>query len=207
MSVANPALKPPPYCETALKEWAGVCCTLASGRQSILLRKGGIAEPAGRFTPSRPWFWLCPTSLHQGQQGLIEDPTLVPPPSPDTSTSGVLVGVAGVRWISNLEELLELTDLHVWTEETVRKRFDYKRPGTWLMLVRAHVGTLAQGITQPPEFAGCSSWVTLPAPLTTDGLRPVLNDHDFQRLLDRLGPFPSDPTRPTTADPSDEPRF
>ncbi|NBS89997.1 DUF1802 family protein, partial [bacterium] len=33
--------------QLACKEWASVCAALASGRQSILLRKGGIAEPTG----------------------------------------------------------------------------------------------------------------------------------------------------------------
>jgi hypothetical protein len=33
----------------ALKEWAVICQALAEGRQTILLRKGGIAEPGGAF--------------------------------------------------------------------------------------------------------------------------------------------------------------
>ncbi len=33
----------------AMKEWAAVCLALAEGRQSLLLRKGGIAEGSGGF--------------------------------------------------------------------------------------------------------------------------------------------------------------
>ena len=35
----------------AFKEWAVVCQALAAGRQSVILRKGGIAEEGGIFRP------------------------------------------------------------------------------------------------------------------------------------------------------------
>ena len=35
----------------AFKEWAAVCRALASGRQSLIIRKGGIAEAGGVFAP------------------------------------------------------------------------------------------------------------------------------------------------------------
>ena len=37
----------------ALKEWHAVCRALASGRQTILLRKGGIYESSGEFVLQR----------------------------------------------------------------------------------------------------------------------------------------------------------
>src|SRR5579885_353131 len=51
--------------EIALKEWASVCNALETGRQTILLRKGGIYEAAGEFELENPQFLLFPTSLHQ----------------------------------------------------------------------------------------------------------------------------------------------
>ena len=45
----------------ALKEWAVICRALAEGRQSLLLRKGGIAEAGGAFQVEQPRFWLLPT--------------------------------------------------------------------------------------------------------------------------------------------------
>src|SRR5205814_10220299 len=57
----------------AFKEWAAVCLALASGRQSIIIRKGGIAEAGGAFAPEHDRFWLYPTYVHQQQTGLRPD--------------------------------------------------------------------------------------------------------------------------------------
>src|SRR3954447_15542724 len=54
----------------ALKEWAAVCKALAEGRQALLLRKGGIAEPGGDFVVQHSRFWLLPTYVHQQREGL-----------------------------------------------------------------------------------------------------------------------------------------
>ena len=53
----------------ALKEWAAVCEALAAGRQTILLRKGGIAEGPGGFRPEHSEFWLLPTWFHAAARG------------------------------------------------------------------------------------------------------------------------------------------
>ena len=56
----------------ALKEWAVVCAALGSGRQIILLRKGGIYESAGEFEIEHRQFLLFPTYLHQNA-GMLKD--------------------------------------------------------------------------------------------------------------------------------------
>ena len=48
-----------------LKEWAAVSKALATGRQVVLLRKGGIHEAAGEFEVDHRQFLLFPTYLHQ----------------------------------------------------------------------------------------------------------------------------------------------
>ena len=59
-------------CGIAFKEWAGVCDALIDGRQTLVVRKGGISEPAGPggFAPEYPEFWLYPTWVHQAELGL-----------------------------------------------------------------------------------------------------------------------------------------
>ena len=49
----------------ALKEWAAVCHALETGRQIMLLRKGGIHEAAGEFELDHQEFLLFPTYVHQ----------------------------------------------------------------------------------------------------------------------------------------------
>ena len=57
----------------ALKEWAAVCLALAEGRQSLLVRKGGIAEGSGGFRMEHDEFWLFPTQFHQSPDQLTAD--------------------------------------------------------------------------------------------------------------------------------------
>jgi hypothetical protein len=47
------------------KEWALVCEELGSGRQSIILRKGGIAEGRSGFRFEHADFLLLPTLFHE----------------------------------------------------------------------------------------------------------------------------------------------
>ncbi len=56
-----------PLCRTAFKEWAAVCAALSAGRQTVILRKGGIAEGPGGFQPEHGEFWLLPTRFTSGQ--------------------------------------------------------------------------------------------------------------------------------------------
>src|SRR5262249_22627308 len=62
----------PESCAIPFKEWAGVCDALIQGRQSLIVRKGGIREGAGpgEFVPEHAAFWLYPTWVHQAEQGL-----------------------------------------------------------------------------------------------------------------------------------------
>src|SRR5438105_870543 len=72
----------------AFKEWAGVCDALMTGRQTIILRKGGILEGHGGFAPEHSFFWLYPTHVHQAEQGLrlereVEATSVSPPAASD----------------------------------------------------------------------------------------------------------------------------
>ena len=71
-------------CGIAFKEWASVCDALLAGRQTIILRKGGISEgqAPGTFVPEYSEFWLYPTWVHQAEQGVRETPAAPPSRSP-----------------------------------------------------------------------------------------------------------------------------
>ncbi len=122
----------PPTCGIAFKEWSGVCSALASGRQSLILRKGGIAEESGAFRPEHPVFWLFPTHLHEQQQGLRE-PVPELPAGEGVVTLPALVVVSRVEWLDDPARLEALVDLHIWSDETISKRFVYRRPGLWVL--------------------------------------------------------------------------
>ncbi|HEY2154231.1 MAG TPA: DUF1802 family protein, partial [Isosphaeraceae bacterium] len=128
----------PESCAIAFKEWAGVCDALASGRQSLILRKGGIEEGPRGFVPEHPAFWLYPTFVHEGEQGLNVGAATRKPTDPGVVPVGALAVVESVDRVDDLETLLGLDALHAWTEETVRKRFAYRKPGLWVLGVRVY---------------------------------------------------------------------
>jgi hypothetical protein len=175
---------PQGLCAVAFKEWAGVCQALGEGRQSLIVRKGGIDEGPSGFTPEHQAFWLYPTYVHQAQQGLKTEPATSeksprtePTISPEEVAIQFLAKVELIQHVTSEDRLAALAPFHVWTEETLRKRFAYRRPGLWVMGVRIFRRDSPWILQPSPEQLGCKSWVTLEPALSTADLHPVLDDH------------------------------
>ena len=178
----------PLSCGTAFKEWAGVCEALTDGRQSLILRKGGIAEGPGGFVPEQSLFWLYPTHVHEAEQGLRvpRNPALVADTPADVVEVRALVETGPIWWVDRSERLAELEELHVWNEETVERRFQYRKPGLWVLGVRVYRREQPWLVRVTPEQAGCKTWVPLDPPLETDGVAPVLGDQEYHRVMDHI---------------------
>lgn len=163
----------------AFKEWAVICEALASGRQTVILRKGGIAEEEGAFRPEHTEFLLYPTYFHEHRAGVQAE--LLPlleaaesaRPAPGMIRFSHFVRVTGVRHIASLDEALALDDRHVWTPEVVRQRFNYRSLGLFALDVSAF--RLREPVLRPerPEYAGCKTWVMLDESVPVDGTIPV----------------------------------
>jgi hypothetical protein len=178
-------------CSIGFKEWAGVCDALARGRQSIILRKGGIREGAGpgAFVPEHDAFWLYPTAVHQAQQGLrldgeTTDPRIHDPDSP--IPIGLLARVELVGRVHDESSLTALEDFHVLAPETVRGRFHYRSPGLWILATRIWQREPPFRIAASPEHAGCKTWVTLDDALPTSDLQAALDDSEWADRMARL---------------------
>ncbi len=166
----------------AFKEWGVVCAALDSGRQSLILRKGGIHEGRDGFRVEHREFWLFPTEFHQ-QPGVLapEAQSSLDEWRATETAAGMLV----LRNYAVVEEVIELREetllprlhgLHIWSEQTLHDRFHYRTPGLFALLVRVHRRVEPLRVPQSPHFAGCRSWVDFPADLGTNGLTPVLSD-------------------------------
>jgi hypothetical protein len=190
----------PETCPIAFKEWSGICDALAEGRQSLIVRKGGIAEGPRGFAPEHDVFWLYPTYVHQAEQGL----RIATPPGPREPQGlvalGTLAVVDSVTFVAREETLPALGALCVWTEETLRQRFHYRKPGLWVLGIRAFRRDSLHWLAVTPEHAGCKTWVSLEPPPATGGCVPVLDAGEFSRqrarLVEALGQ-PLLPGRPT----------
>lgn len=156
---------------TALKEWGAVVHALLDGRQTVLLRKGGIHEK--RFSidqaAGRGPFLLFPTVAHSHAQRVRPEHRDLFETGADDSTEQAVLLRAGAKVIAAVEvnrpdAIGEIADLHIWTEQSVRAdRLDF-RPRHRLTVLVVQARALAEPVRLPrrPDYAGCSSWVQLP---------------------------------------------
>jgi hypothetical protein len=175
--------------QDALKEWAVICRALAEGRQALILRKGGIEEPAGTFRLEHRHFWLYPTYVHQQRAGIKPEAVpLLEQAEAGRPPAGVVrlthfAEVAGIYQVHNLAGALAVDRLHLWSEETVRNRFAYRRPGLNVLTVRVYRAATPADLPEDPAYAGCRSWVELGRALPTEGASPVLSDEAFRAVV------------------------
>jgi hypothetical protein len=178
-----------PALRHAFKEWAVICRALAEGRQTLLLRKGGIAEDGGAFRIERTRFWLYPTYAHQQASALKpEGQALLAGVEADRPAAGVVrlshwAEVEGLYQLHNLVAALKLDEMHLWTIDTVQKRFAYRAPGLFALPIRVWKAPKEIELMETPLYAGCKSWVDLEQDLSIDGSTPVLDDVAFQGVL------------------------
>jgi len=155
---------------TAFKEWAAICRALAHGRQDVILRKGGIVEPAGGFAVEATEFLLLPTFLHQSPEQLVpEARDLLEGIDGDRPPEGSVVfrHVARVREalrVRSLADLAAFRPRHVWSDGVVAERFHRWRDELHVLLVE--VRPLPEPLVLPwhDAYGGCKSWVDLDGP-------------------------------------------
>jgi hypothetical protein len=170
----------------AFKEWAVICEALAQGKQSLILRKGGIAENEGEFGVEHTRFWLYPTFSHQEDvRPLLQQAEANRPPAGQVRLQ-LWADVTGIYQLRDELAALLLSHLHCWSEATVRQRFNYRTPGLFLLVVRVHRVPKAHEIDELPAYVGCRSWVELGQPLSTVGSAPVLDDAGFEIVQKQL---------------------
>ena len=176
----------PPTLSIALKEWAAVCSALESGKQIILLRKGGIIEARGRFEIENPRFIFFPTFLHQsaamlkpaeraGVTAVAAEPGQI-----TFSAAGQITDIVPMPSRAAMDALF---DLHIWENPLIDMRYNYKpRNPLYLLLVRAW--RLAEKVTieNTLTYAGCVSWAPLDHPVSTASATPVLDDQRYDDL-------------------------
>ncbi len=149
----------------AFKEWALVCAALGRGEQSIILRKGGIAEGRAGFRFQHPEFLLLPTLFHE-QAAKLRVPVETPLPAPRTDGQLEVRFTARVEWtqdIGDWAKVRALAPFHLWQESEIEKRFrqDEKQ---MVSLAFIRVQRLSEPFVFPdsPRYGGCRSWVEVP---------------------------------------------
>jgi hypothetical protein len=146
------------------KEWALVCEALGSGRQSMILRKGGIAEGREGFAFRHREFFLFPTFFH----GQIEKTRLgeanIPVPNELEITLRFFAKVEHAFRVESFATAAALAPFHVLQESVVRERFEDERfPGIHVAFVRVFRVEPEWILPNEKRYGGCRSWVELPS--------------------------------------------
>ena len=159
----------------ALKEWAAAVHALLDGRQTVLLRKGGIHEK--RFSLRGSRFVVFPTVAHSHAESTRpEHAELLALGLPDVAESSVTVRVdlevVEAIAVHRPERIAELEPFHIWTTDSVRRnRIDFRpRRELTAIVVRARPLALPVEVPLTAEYGGCRSWVELDV-AGADGLR------------------------------------
>src|ERR1044071_2127888 len=115
----------------ALKEWAVVCKALETGRQVVILRKGGILEYKQGFEVKHEKFLMFPTFEHQSKDSLQADyadsldDVINHAPDPGITKLSSYAEAVDVREITDRAILKKLEKFHVWNETYVNARMAY----------------------------------------------------------------------------------
>ncbi|HEX3605635.1 MAG TPA: DUF1802 family protein [Candidatus Dormibacteraeota bacterium] len=200
----------PPRLALALKEWDVVVAALESGRQALLVRRGGLGDPGQRFSAPRSGpFWLFPNLFHE--RGVFLKPEyrdlLVPgmhraprpvavaagrpegharPATPGTVSLGAVAEVVDLVEAESLERLRALEERTVWTENYLTLRFRQRQLSATAS-VRPVVAVLRVSalperveVADLPGYAGCRSWVELRDPPDARAATPVWDERRLE---------------------------
>jgi len=173
----------------ALKEWDVICEALGSGRQVIVIRKGGIAEGRDGLRFEHEEFALLPTFFHQQSERVV----------PEADFAARQAGAEGEResveirhaatlvWhkvVTDRAVLSKLQSFHILAPSEVESRFGQKPgPGVQVALLRVYRLEPPQRVAWQKSFGGCRSWAEIDERLLEACSRvSVLSDERFAEL-------------------------
>jgi len=156
---------------TALKEWANVIDALGRGEQIILIRKGGIADPAFGLEADR--FYLYPTYFHQGEL--------------DPRNTVEITHWCEVARVWTAGDPAPLAAHVALPRETLDARYRF-RPDQALYVIAVRAWRLAQPATVEyrDAYGGCRSWVSVDEEIDVDGSTPALSEAELKSKIDAI---------------------
>ena len=182
-----------PQNNIALKEWAVVLKALEEGKQTILLRKGGIQEEGGEFKPEHSEFFLYPTFEHESPQDIKPDwrPRLAAIEKENKDPKRIhfrLYGIAEkIEKVTDWEACKRLVPFTVMSESAIEKKFNYGDwQGLYVFITRIYSLPVPLELPIKPAYEGCKSWVPLETSMFTAGSFAVLPDGAWPYTRDKI---------------------
>lgn len=157
----------------AFKEWTVICQALAKGEQSLIIRKGGISEGKAGFSFESEKFLLFPTYFH-AQNDKVKSAQVELREEHQLGDKIELTHLAELTYATSIDDwkvAQSLNEFHIWSEETIRDRFDWqKKSDKTQSLIKDLVHVAIVRIYELPEpfvmtyakqHYGCKSWIDI----------------------------------------------
>ncbi|MFC7442952.1 DUF1802 family protein [Laceyella putida] len=177
-----------------LKDWAVAVEALGTGKQILVMRKGGIAEETRHFAVQSERFFLYPAYEHQKEellkpeyQGEIAKTRSLWSPGKQTTTIKYFAVLHEDIEVMEEEALFRLAPHHIWTNRFAAERLKWKKKlPLHVLLLRVY--KLEQPLEIPirDEYLGCKSWHQMPVELSGLKGSPVLTDAEFMAEVEAI---------------------
>lgn len=177
------------------KDWDVVCQAMGAGTQSVILRKGGLAEGRNGFQWRHRNFFLFPTQYHEQMQKVRQEfqgKWTLQSLSPDSEICiRYFFKVEEAHWVDSKEKLYRLYPFHIYTQEVIDERFSYNQEkqgeGITVAFGRTYRLDPVWQFADSPKYGGCRSWLEkLPCIPKDLQLSPILSDTEYKNLLSRF---------------------
>jgi hypothetical protein len=169
------------------KEWAIVCQALGEGQQTVILRKGGIAEGRDGFAFRHREFFLFPTFFHEQLEKTRLTDRIVPKPNEFQVEIQFFAKILHACRLQSWETAAALERFHVLKRSVVQERFDDLRAsGIHAAFVRVFRLDPSWILPNEKRYAGCRSWVQLPDRPARMEFAPVLSDAEQAEIEKRF---------------------
>jgi len=184
----------------AFKEWTVICQALAQADQSLIIRKGGISEGKSGFSFESERFLLFPTYFH-AQNDKIKSAHVELRKEHELGDQIELTHLAELTYtcsVAKWETVQALDEFHIWSEETMRERFDWqKKSDQSKSLIKDLVHVAIVRIYELPEpfvmtyeraHHGCKSWIDIKEvpELLIEKAEPVLSQRQHESKVAEL---------------------
>ena len=170
-----------------LKEWATVIKALEQGKQTVILRKGGILETASGFNIESRKFFLFPTWEHQEIKHVKPEfhnfLTDVLNKKPDKGFNKITsyAEILFEKDVSSVETINKLSSFHVWSDSYIEERRNWmpEKPMKAVFLKTVIIPEF--NLPLQPEFQGCKSWIEINSNFQKG--RSALGDNEMKERL------------------------
>ncbi len=178
--------------QDALKEWDIAVKALEKGNTILLLRKGGIKEVSGQFKVHHNPILLYPTYEHQ-KPHLLKSAyaNLVTTVSsgwhPETITINSWAEITTIFQVKKLLAIKQLYPYHIWTENFVEERFNWKNnQPLFVLLLRVFLLPESVVIPYHPIYGGCRSWIQLNDNISLVKSYPVISEQNYYKTVEEI---------------------